>query len=88
MRAEGHGGLADIWADMAHWPTEWNASHGICEMRAPVIKLAYETDATDRPFRVRFDGTAWPTHGAFGLDFPYRSPERKRVLSKVFCKYC
>ncbi len=79
MRAESHAGLADIWADMAHWPAEWNASHGICEMRTPVVKLAYETDATDRPFRVRFDGTAWPTHGAFGLDFPYRSPERKRM---------
>lgn len=85
MREAGHDEAAGWIEDIAGWPVEWNVSHGICELRTPIVKIAYETDATERRYRVRVEGTTSPADGAHGLVFPYRARARLRVAdSRAF----
>ena len=63
---------ADTLSEIYAWPLEWSASHGIAELRTPVIKLAYDTDATGEKYSIRKLGERYPQHGAMGLHFPYR----------------
>lgn len=79
MRETGHDQEAGLLEQIARWPVEWDACHGICELRTPIVKLAYETDTTDRRYRVQVEGSATPADGAHGLAFPYRSRSRLRV---------
>jgi hypothetical protein len=79
MREAGHDEEAESIEEIAGWPVEWNVCHGICELRTPIVKIAYETDATDRRYRVQVEGTASPADGAHGLVFPYRARARLRV---------
>ena len=58
------------------WPMEWSALHGIAEVRTPVFKLAMDTDASAATYVVRHHGRSYPEHGATGLVFPYRRPDR------------
>jgi hypothetical protein len=55
---------------------EWSALHGIAEVRTPVFKLATDTDASAATYVVRHHGGGYPEHGATGLVFPYRRPDR------------
>lgn len=59
------------------WPVEWNAVNGIAELRTPVVKLAYDTDAFTEKRCVRYMGTSYPDEGPFGRNFPYK---RRRFL--------
>ncbi len=68
---------------MLSWPVEWTALHGIAEIRTPILKISTATDATAERYEVRREGTSYPAEGARGLHFPYRPPERLRVLSSV-----
>lgn len=79
MSRTGFSDEADQIRDLSHWPLEWSALHGIAEVRAPVFKIAYHTDATAQRMRVRAKGTGWPLHGAQGLDFPYRMRTRRKI---------
>jgi uncharacterized protein len=53
------------------WPVEWSALHGIAEVRSPVLKLCYQTDATAGRYVIRYAGKSYPSEGAHGLTFPY-----------------
>ncbi|RZS99198.1 hypothetical protein [Aquimarina brevivitae] len=67
------------------WPVEWSVMHGICELRTPVVKLAYDTDATPIAYTVQLDGSSYPIEGASGKRFPYRKKSFLRVSdSKSF----
>lgn len=69
------------------WPVEWSVSHGIAEVRTPVIKVSYDTDATANLYRVRVYGTDYPTEGLRGLNFPYRRKSFLKISdSKSFKK--
>jgi len=50
---------------------EWSSLHGIAEVRTPVFKIAFDTDATARPYRVQLRGTKYPEDAERGLRFPY-----------------
>ena len=65
------------------WPVEWSALHGIAEIRTPIVKISTTTDATAERYEVQRDGDGYPAEGARGLHFPYRPPERLRVLSSL-----
>lgn len=73
--------LAEIYT----WPIEWSAAHGICELRTPIIKIAYDTDATAETHRIQINGTTYPKEGAPGLKFPYQRRKFLRISdSKAF----
>jgi uncharacterized protein len=67
---------------MLSWPLEWSALHGIAEVKSPVLKLCYQTDATSERYVIRWAGTGYPSEAARGLCFPYRSGDREifRIL--------
>jgi Methyltransferase small domain len=58
--------------EMLAWPVEWNALHGIAEVRTPVCKVSTRTDATADRLIVQRPGSAYPAEGVAGLAFPYR----------------
>lgn len=67
------------------WPIAWNATHGICELRTPIVKLAYDTDATANTHIVHIEGSTYPSEGAPGNRFPYRQRKFLRITdSKSF----
>ncbi len=67
------------------WPLAWNANHGICELRTPIVKLAYDTDATATTHTVHIEGSLYPEEGAPGNRFPYRQRTFLRITdSKSF----
>ena len=69
------------------WPIEWSANHGICELRTPIIKLAYDTDATAVNYAIQIEGETYPDEGATGKRFPYRQKSFLRITdSKSFKK--
>lgn len=82
-RDAGFGEEMDWLLEMLSWPIEWSALHGIAEIRTPVIKISAATDATAERYEVRRAGESYPIEGARGLQFPYRAPERLRVLSSA-----
>jgi uncharacterized protein len=53
------------------WPVEWSALHGIAEVRSPILKLCFPTDATATRYIIRRLGSGYPSEGARGLAFPY-----------------
>lgn len=65
------------------WPMEWSALHGAVELRTPIVKLCWDTDPTAGPVIRRRLGDVWPLHAAVGQRFPYRSPERHRLLASI-----
>jgi hypothetical protein len=68
---EGHGaGVAGAW-EILSWPMEWSALHGIAEVRTPIFKIAVDTDATGRHYRVQLRATRYPEDAERGLRFPY-----------------
>ena len=73
----------DWLLSMLSWPVEWSALHGIAEVRTPILKISTATDATAERYEVRRQGDGYPEEGARGLHFPYRPPEKLRVLSSV-----
>ena len=72
-------------AEIFSWPVEWSALHGIAELRTPILKLAFTTDATSRKQTVRFHGSGYPAEGGKGLAFPYQpSTAQKLTESSSF----
>jgi hypothetical protein len=65
------------------WPLEWSALHGAVELRTPVVKLCWDTDATAEAVVRRREGGGWPEHAAVGQRFPYRPPERHRLVTSI-----
>ncbi len=77
LRINGYSEEAEWREAIYSWPVEWNAVNGIAELRSPVVKLAYDTDAAQEKRVIRFNGTAYPEEGPFGREFPYK---RRRFL--------
>lgn len=65
-------------AEVLGWPIEWSSLHGIIEVKLPILKLCYDGDATATTYKVRLTGGVLPEHAANGLDFPHRTPQRRR----------
>lgn len=85
MKSYGYVDEASWLQDIYSWPIEWCASHGICEIRTPVVKIAYDTDATAMPYTIQIDGTTYPKEGAPGKRFPYQKRSFLRITdSKSF----
>ncbi|HCQ15843.1 MAG TPA: hypothetical protein DIU20_06260 [Cryomorphaceae bacterium] len=77
LRMNGYVEEAEWRETIYSWPVEWNAVNGIAELRTPVVKLAYDTDAFTEKRCVRYMGTSYPDEGPFGRNFPYK---RRRFL--------
>lgn len=77
---------AQLWLkDIYSWPVAWSASHGICELRTPIVKMAYDTDATATNYVIKIEGDSYPKEGAPGNQFPYRKRNFLRISdSKSF----
>lgn len=73
----------DELLEILSWPMEWSALHGAVELRTPVVKLCWDTDPTASPVVRRRLGESWPLHAATGQRFPYRPPERHRLLASI-----
>lgn len=72
-RELGHGAEVDAAFRMLSWPVEWDALHGIAEVRTPVARAITRTDAMPHRVVVQRAGTEYPDEGARGLRFPFRS---------------
>jgi len=70
-RRAGYNMEMDRLMEILSWPVEWSALHGIAIIKTPVLKVSTRTDATACEYIVRWDGVAYPSEGASGLNFPY-----------------
>ena len=85
LKESGHQEAYKWLRQIYSWPVAWNASHGICELRTPIVKLAYDTDATASSYVVHVEGSTYPEEGAPGNRFPYRQRKFLRITdSKSF----
>jgi hypothetical protein len=73
----------DALLEILAWPVEWSALHGAVELRTPVVKLCWDSDPTASLVVRRRVGASWPLHSAVGQRFPYRPPERQRLLASI-----
>ncbi len=73
----------DELLEILAWPMGWSALHGAVELRTPVVKLCWDTDPTAAPVVRRRVGASWPIGAAVGQRFPYRPPERHRLLASI-----
>lgn len=67
-------GFTEVMATMREvfrWPLEWSGLHGIAEVRTPIVKFVFPTDATATKLTVRWQGDVYPEIGAHGIGFPY-----------------
>ena len=62
--------------EILSWPAEWNAMHGIAEIRTPILKASTRTDATSKKYVVRRPGDRYPADGAQALKFPFNTPKK------------
>jgi len=63
----------DWAAEILGWSMEWDALHGIAEVRFPVAKVVTRTDATSERCQVRVNGPVRPKEAVSGLRFPYKN---------------
>jgi len=59
--------------EILSWPVEWTALHGIGEIRTPILRANFATDATAHKLTIMYLGTGYPKEGATGTKFPLRS---------------
>jgi len=69
---------------MLSWPMEWNALHGIAEIKTPILTICARTDWTPTLAVVPKEGTSYPDEGATGLRFPYRVVKDKVTKAPAF----
>ncbi|EDM81099.1 hypothetical protein PPSIR1_29825 [Plesiocystis pacifica SIR-1] len=75
--------LAEHLEQVLDWPMEWNALHGVVELRTPVVKLSWDTDPCASAVVRRRPGRVMPEHAAVGQRFPYRDPNHHKLLHSV-----
>lgn len=63
--------------EILSWPMSWSALHGIAEIKLPVAKIVYDTDATARRLSVELHSDHRPSDAPRGLGFPFRAPPRR-----------
>lgn len=68
--------LYTAWNEVLSWPIEWSALHGIAEIKTPLFKLIYNTDAYGEKFVTQLTSETYPDNGLNGTLFPYRLPAK------------
>lgn len=68
--------LYNFWYEILSWPIEWSALHGIAEIKTPIFKMIYNTDATGEKYVIQLESDTYPENGLNGLLFPYRKPKK------------
>jgi hypothetical protein len=68
--------LYNAWYEILSWPVEWSALHGIAEVKTPIFKMIYNTDATGEKYVLQLESDTYPENGLNGLLFPYRKPTK------------
>jgi hypothetical protein len=74
-KASGFAAEVEWLLSILDWPVEWSALHGIAEIKTPILKIATLSDATSEKYTVQRGGNQYPSEGARGLSFPYRSSD-------------
>jgi hypothetical protein len=69
-------GIFDAWYEILSWPIEWSALHGIAEIKTPLFKMIYNTDATGTKYSMQLKSETYPEKGLKGLLFPYKKPKK------------
>jgi hypothetical protein len=99
MRCEATRRMAEAWVETARvngfaeemdhlkallaWPMEWSALHGVAELKMPVLKMAFDTDATAETYRVRLLSDEYPVEGVYGLTFPFQQPTSAKISGSI-----
>jgi hypothetical protein len=65
--------------EVLSWPIEWNALHGIAEIKTPILKCSESTDATATLHRILVEGTTFPAEGAKGIGHAYEHSGKRRA---------
>lgn len=72
-RGEGFRAEMEWLEEILNWPMEWNAMHGIAEIKTAVLKCSTSTAATAKAYRVLVMGTEFPELGAKGAGHVYHT---------------
>jgi hypothetical protein len=75
--------LIERWQEILSWPCEWSALHGIAEIKTPLFKMIYNTDATGDKYVFRLLSENYPAEGLPGVQFPYRKPSKLHFTDSV-----
>jgi hypothetical protein len=62
--------------EILSWPVEWTALHGIGELRTPILRCSFATDATRKKLTIEYHSEQYPQEGATGVKFPLRTPQQ------------
>jgi hypothetical protein len=81
-RSIGYQQEMDWLEEILDWPVQWNALHGIAEIKTPILKISTRTDATADTVIVNRQGFSYPADGISGVNFPYVN-KAKTVLTKT-----
>jgi hypothetical protein len=75
------GPMEAAWMDeLLGSPMEWSAFHGIGELKHPLFKISFKTDATAEKLVIQRKGLKYPEAGARGNVFPYRRHAEPKPL--------
>lgn len=81
-KANGYEQEMEWLEEILDWPVQWNALHGIAEIKTPVLKISTRTDATADNVIVNRNGFSYPEEGTSGINFPYIN-RSKNILTKT-----
>lgn len=81
-RTIGYDQEMDWLEEILDWPVQWNALHGIAEIKTPILKISTRTDATADNVIVDRQGFSYPADGISGVKFPYQNRART-VITKT-----
>lgn len=70
-----HGYVREMtWlSEMLNWPIRWSSLHGAAIITTPVFKLIVDSTAVRKTLTIDRDGPIYPTEGARGTEFPFKT---------------
>lgn len=76
----GHADVFNTVKDILSWHYSWSTLHGIAELKTPLFKMIYNSQACAIKYQVDWVGCVQLDTGIIGTDFPYQTP-KKRIFT-------
>jgi hypothetical protein len=76
-RRLGHARELDDLLEVLSWPVAWSTLHGIAEVRTPLFKAVWDSDATAGRHELQLRSSRFPAEAPTGLRFPHPAPRRR-----------
>lgn len=79
MRQLGFLEEVDLLEGILQSPADWSTLHGIAELKCPILKFAYDTDAVSSKRSILFLGSRIPEFSSPGVRFPFPLPSFYKI---------